>query len=124
MEIISPGWFIWHALVGIAIGYALRLFEHAVWRSMQHEQTGSMFGFAMLIIPPLLVVGATLGYISVVLSGPCYQGWHGNIFFSVSAECLLGLLVSGCSRLPSPSFVICRRNYELFDRDTMPTVGR
>jgi hypothetical protein len=26
-----------------------------------------MFGFAMLIIPPLLVVGATLGYISVVL---------------------------------------------------------
>jgi hypothetical protein len=68
MEIISPGWFIWHALVGIAIGYALRLFEHAVWRSMQHEQTGSMFG--LLIIPPLLVVGATLGYISVVLLAP------------------------------------------------------
>lgn len=70
MEIISPSWFIWHAFVGIGIGYALRLFEHAVWRSMQHEQTGSMFGFAMLIIPPLLVVGATLGYISVVLSAP------------------------------------------------------
>jgi len=68
MEIIFPGWFIWHALVGIAFGYALRLFEHAVWRSMQHERTGSMFGFAMLIIPPLLVVGATLAYISVVLS--------------------------------------------------------
>jgi hypothetical protein len=70
MEIISPSWFLWHALVGIAIGYALRLFEHAVWRSVQHEQTGSMFGFAMLIIPPLLVVGATLGYILVVLSAP------------------------------------------------------
>jgi hypothetical protein len=73
MEIISPGWFIWHALVGIAIGYALRLFEHAVWRSMQHEPTGSMFGFAMLIIPPLLVVGATLGYISVVLLAPAIK---------------------------------------------------
>ena len=67
---ISAGWFIWHALVGITIGYALRLFEHAVWRSMQHDSTGSMFGFAMLIIPPLLVVGATLGYMSVVLLAP------------------------------------------------------
>jgi hypothetical protein len=67
---ISPGWFIWHALVGIAIGYGLRVFEHVVWSGMQYEQTGSTFGFAMMIIPPSLVVGATLGYISLVLLAP------------------------------------------------------
>jgi len=69
-EMISPGWFIWHALVGIAIGYGLRVFEHVVWSGMQYEQTGSTFGFAMMIIPPSLVVGATLGYISLVLLAP------------------------------------------------------
>ena len=70
MEIISPGWFVWHALVGVAIGYGLRLFEHAVWSSMQDEQRGSIFGFAMMLIPPSFVVGVTLGYISLVLLAP------------------------------------------------------
>jgi hypothetical protein len=67
MEIISPGWFIWPALAGIALGYGLRLFEYVVWSRMQYEDTGSTPGFAIMIIPPSLVVGATLGYISLVL---------------------------------------------------------
>jgi hypothetical protein len=63
MEII---WFIWPALAGITIGYGLRVFEHAVWSGMQHEHHSTL-GFAIMIIPPSLVVGATLGYISLVL---------------------------------------------------------
>jgi hypothetical protein len=40
MEVISPGWFMWHALVGIVAGYALRLFEHLVWTATQDQETG------------------------------------------------------------------------------------
>jgi hypothetical protein len=69
MEIIFPGWF-WPALAGIVIGYGLRLFEHTVWSRMQYENAGSTFGFAIMIIPPSLVVGATLGYVSLVLLAP------------------------------------------------------
>lgn len=66
MEIISPDWFIWPALAGIAIGYGLRVFEHAVWSSMQ-DTDHSTLGFAIMIISPSLVIGAALGYISLVL---------------------------------------------------------
>jgi hypothetical protein len=68
METASPTWFIWHAFVGIAIGYAFRVFEHSVWRKGQDQETGlTTFGFALLILPPCIVVGAGLGYISVLL---------------------------------------------------------
>ena len=67
MEIISPGWFIWHALIGVAIGYGLRVCEHVVWSGIQAEEGRSTFGWAMMIISPCFVIGATLGWISVVL---------------------------------------------------------
>jgi hypothetical protein len=66
MEIISPGWFAWHALIGIAVGYALRLFEYLVWTATQDRGTGAI-GFAIMIIPPSFVIGATLGYVSLIL---------------------------------------------------------
>jgi hypothetical protein len=66
MEVISPGWFMWHALVGIVAGYALRLFEHLVWTATQDQETGSI-GFAVTIIPPSFVIGATMGYVSLIL---------------------------------------------------------
>jgi xanthine/uracil/vitamin C permease (AzgA family) len=67
MEIISPSVFIWPALTGIAIGYGLRVFEYVVWSRMQYEDTASTFGFAMMIIAPSVVVGMSLGYVSLVL---------------------------------------------------------
>jgi len=70
MESISPAWFIWHALIGHAIGYGLRMFEHVVWSGMQHQETGSIFGFAMMIFPLCVIVGMTLGYISLVFLVP------------------------------------------------------
>jgi len=66
METVSPDWFIWRALVGIIVGYGLRVFEHTVWGWMQ-EDPPSTFGFAVMIVPPTLVVGTTLGYVSVIL---------------------------------------------------------
>jgi hypothetical protein len=70
MEMITPGWFISHILIGIVIGYALRVFEYVVWRGMQDEAVEPGFGFAIMLIPPCLIVGATLSYISVVLLFP------------------------------------------------------
>lgn len=70
MEIISPGWFILHAVIGVAIGYGLRVFEHVVWSSGQYKDKESTFRFAMLIIPPFIIVGVTLGYVSLVLLAP------------------------------------------------------
>ena len=70
MEVISPGWFIWHALIGVAIGYGLRVFEHLIWSVMQDQETGSVLGFAIMIIPVSVVIGMTLGYISLVFLVP------------------------------------------------------
>lgn len=66
MENISPSWFMWHALVGIVAGYVLRLCEHLAWTAMQDRETGSI-GFAVMIIPPSFVIGATMGYVSLIL---------------------------------------------------------
>jgi hypothetical protein len=46
------------------------VFEHVVWNRMQYEDKGSTLGFAMMIIPPSVVVGATLGYVSLLLLAP------------------------------------------------------
>ena len=82
MEIISPSWFIWHALFGVAVGYILRVVEHAMWISLQGGRTESTFGFATRIIPQCFVIGATLTYISVVLLVPVIKD-EAAISFSV-----------------------------------------
>jgi hypothetical protein len=66
MEVVSPAWFMWHALIGVVTGYALRLFEHLVWTATQDWEMGSI-GFAVMIIPPSFVIGATMGYVSLIL---------------------------------------------------------
>jgi len=66
METVSPDWFIWRALVGIIVGYGLRVFEHIVWSWMQKDAP-STSGFAIMILPPALIIGTTLGYVSVIL---------------------------------------------------------
>jgi hypothetical protein len=63
MEMISPGWFIWHALIGAAIGLGLRVFEHVVWSGLQDEETVSSFRWGMMFVPLCFAVGVTLTYI-------------------------------------------------------------
>jgi divalent metal cation (Fe/Co/Zn/Cd) transporter len=69
MEIISPGWFIWHALIGAGIGFGLRVFEHVVWSSTQEEPVPT-FQWAIMFAPLCFVVGATLAYISLLFFAP------------------------------------------------------
>jgi hypothetical protein len=66
MEIISPGWFIWHALIGVTVGFALRVFEHVVWSGMQEEETISSFRWAIMMLPLCFVAGTTLAFISML----------------------------------------------------------
>ncbi len=68
-DVVSPGWFMWHALIGIVVGYALRVFEHLVWTATQDQKAGAI-GFAIMIIPPSFVIGATMGYVSLILLTP------------------------------------------------------
>jgi hypothetical protein len=112
MEIISPSVFIWPALAGIAIGYGLRVFEHAVWNHMhgRYQGTQSTFGFAIMIIPPSLVVGATLGYISLVLLALVIKDGTALSFFGIFVLCLLGVFVAGHSRFLAASSVIVSRS--------------
>jgi hypothetical protein len=66
MEVISPGWFVWHALIGAAIGLGLRVFEHVVWSSLQDEETASSFRWGLMFAPLCFVVGVTLTYICML----------------------------------------------------------
>jgi len=70
MEMLTPGWFIWHAVIGVAIGFGLRVFEHVVWSGMQEEGKVSSFQWAIMIVPLCFVVGTTLAYISLVFLAP------------------------------------------------------
>jgi len=69
MEIISPGWFIWHAVIGVAIGFGLRVFEHVLWSGTQEEAI-STFRWAIMFTPLSFVVGTTLAYISLLFLAP------------------------------------------------------
>jgi len=69
MELISPSWFIWHAAIGVVIGFGLRVFEHILWSGTQ-QQTISTFRWAVMFTPLFFVVGTTLAYISLIMLVP------------------------------------------------------
>ena len=70
METILPGWFVAHALIGIPIGYGLRVFEYVVWSGGQDRLVELPFRWSITLAPQCLVIGATLAYVSVVLLAP------------------------------------------------------
>jgi hypothetical protein len=62
---LTPDWFIKHAVVGISIGYLLRVFEHFVWAKGQRDQ--NTLRWAVMVFPLCLVMGMALGYVSLTL---------------------------------------------------------
>jgi hypothetical protein len=55
-------WLLWHLMVGIALGYAARTFEHAVWATGQADQTPTkVVRFAIGFLPQAIIVGGALG---------------------------------------------------------------
>jgi hypothetical protein len=63
---LTPDWFSKHAVLGIAIGYGLRVFEHFIWSTGQNEDT-SIGRFALQILPQSVVMGVALGYLSLII---------------------------------------------------------
>jgi hypothetical protein len=69
MELISPDWFVSHALIGCAIGLGLRVFEHFLWSGTQ-EETISTARWALMFTPLCFVIGTTLAYITLLFLAP------------------------------------------------------
>jgi uncharacterized membrane-anchored protein len=65
LALLTFDWFLRRAIVGVAVGYFLRVFEHVMWstKAPPEQNPHGNFGFAMMILPQSLVIGLTLGYV-------------------------------------------------------------
>ena len=69
LALLTFDWFITRAIVGLLVGYFLRVFEHVMWaRKAPLEQNPlGNFGFSIMILPQCIVIGLALGYILVAV---------------------------------------------------------
>jgi hypothetical protein len=64
-SLLTLGWFLKKALVGIAVGYSLRVIEHIIWSSKAPREQNPLGNlvFSLMILPQSAVFGAALGYL-------------------------------------------------------------
>jgi hypothetical protein len=65
LERLTALWFWRPAAVGVSLGYALRVFEHAVWATgpTSGQTQRDMVRFAFIVLPQCVVIGVTIGYL-------------------------------------------------------------
>lgn len=64
LDQLTLSWFWRAAMIGVILGYAGRVFDHAVWASGRNtgQTAGDVVRFAAMIIPLCATCGFVLGY--------------------------------------------------------------
>jgi hypothetical protein len=68
-SLITIDWLIPRVLIGISIGYLLRIIEHIIWASKSPAEQNPLgnFRFSLMILPQCFLFGAAIGCVLIAV---------------------------------------------------------
>lgn len=76
-SLITIDWLIPRVLIGISIGYLLRIIEHIIWASKTPTDQNPLgnFRFSLMILPQCFLFGAAIGCILIAVLAMYIDNW-------------------------------------------------
>jgi hypothetical protein len=76
-SLITIDWLIPKVLIGISIGYLLRIIEHIIWASKSPTDQNPLgnFRFSLMILPQCFLFGAAIGGVLIAILAIYIDNW-------------------------------------------------